>query len=183
MFIQTIAMALALLTAAPASKGPVVGQKAIDFELMNLRGERVTLSQYRGKVVLLDFWASWCGPCKEEMPFLDILQKTYGKSGLTVVAVNIDEKAKNAIRFLEQNQVKLMPLWDKDKKVVTAYDVTTMPTSLIIDQEGWIRFLHSGFRTEDFATYKKEIESLLKEKPRRAASARKSQTRDKGRRP
>lgn len=179
MFIKAIAVSLALFTIPAAGKGPVVGQKAIDFELQNFRGERVTLSQYRGKIVLLDFWASWCGPCKEEMPFLDLLQKTYGKSDFAVVAVNIDERLDNALRFLEQNQVKLMPLWDGKKKVVSAYDVAAMPTSMIIDQDGWIRFLHSGFEAEDFGSYKKEIEGLLRRDTNRAAKRGRPRSRAK----
>lgn len=145
-----------------AGSGPAVGHRALDFKLKSFDGETVTLSQYRGKVVLLNFWASWCPPCKEELPLVDELQKTYGPYGLVVLAVNIDNHASNARKFLKEQDIDLTPLWDAEKRVVGVYDVDTMPTLLMIDQEGWIRYIHSGFKVEDLPVYKREIESLLR---------------------
>ncbi|MCH6559519.1 chemotaxis protein CheW, partial [candidate division KSB1 bacterium] len=116
-----------------------------------------------GRVVLIDFWASWCQPCREELPLLDILNKTYGREDFKVVTVNIDNHPKNAVKFLETYSIKVAPLWDQKKKVVSAYDVQKMPTTILIDKNGWIRYIHSGFETEQFLTYKREIEILLKE--------------------
>ncbi len=152
---------LTLLLQPAAGGGAVVGSKAINFTLKTFQGKPVTLSKLRGKVVLLDFWASWCDPCREEMPFLDILQKKYGPRGFTVLAVNIDNSSKNALAFLQQYNIKLPSLWDKKKKVVSAYDVQAMPTTLIIDQRGWVRFIHHGFKAEKFPVYKRQIEMLL----------------------
>lgn len=142
---------------------PVVGSKSIDFTLKNFQGKNVSLSHYKGKVVLLDFWASWCVPCKVELPLLNSLQKKYGESGLIVIAINIDNKAKNAIDFLDQHNIKLTCTWDKEKKVVSAYDVETMPTSILIDKKSKIRFIHTGFEKDDIKKYVKEINTLLKE--------------------
>ncbi len=153
----------ALLVAPLSAKGPVVGNKAIDFTLKTFDGQTVSLSQYRGKVVLLDFWASWCGPCKEEMPFLSILQKSYGKAGLVVLAVNIDKERKNALKFMDHNAVQLTPLWDAKMEVVSSYDIAKMPTTFIIDRHGVIRFMHLGFKAEQFSEYKRQIEKLLQE--------------------
>ena len=158
-------MILTLMLAIQPALGnrPTVGSKAIDFTLKTFDGKQVTLSSLRGKVVLLDFWASWCQPCREELPLLDILNKTYGRENFKVVTVNIDNHPKNAVKFLETYSIKLTPLWDQDKKVVSAYDVQKMPTTILIDKNGWIRYIHSGFEAEQFHTYKREIEILLKE--------------------
>jgi len=117
---------------------------------------------------LLDFWASWCGPCKEEMPYLTLLQKTYGKDGFAVLAVNIDNEPKNALELLKDHSIRLPLILDKKRRVVSAYDVQTMPTSMIIDKQGWIRFIHRGFKAENFPRYKKEIEALLKQGARKS---------------
>jgi len=143
--------------------GLKVGQRAANFTLKTFAGEKVSLSDQRGKVVLLDFWASWCAPCKEEMPFLDLLQKTYGSDDFIVLAVNIDNHSQNAVEFLKRYSIKLASLWDEKKQVVAAYNLETMPSSILIDQEGWIRAIHSGFRVEDFPRYKQEVEKLIKE--------------------
>ncbi|MFQ5770140.1 MAG: TlpA family protein disulfide reductase [bacterium] len=163
MNVKTTPLFCALSVNPYLGNSPKVGQKALDFTLKTFRGVEESLSDHKGKVILLDFWASWCAPCKEEMPYLDILEKTYSKKGFTVLAVNIDNHAQNALEFLKRYAIKLMPLWDEKKQVVTAYDVETMPTSLIIDKEGGIRFIHSGFKAEEFHKYKMEIEKLLKE--------------------
>jgi thiol-disulfide isomerase/thioredoxin len=139
-----------------------VGQRAANFTLKTFAGEKVSLSDQRGKVVLLDFWASWCAPCKEEMPFLDLLQKTYGGEDFVVLAINIDNHPRNAVEFLKRYSIKLTSLWDENKQVVAAYNIETMPSSILIDQEGWIRAIHSGFRVEDFPRYKQEVEKLIK---------------------
>ncbi len=158
-------MILTLMLAIQPALGnrPTVGSKAIDFTLKTFDGKQVTLSSLRGKVVLLDFWASWCTPCREELPLLDILNKTYGRENFKVVTVNIDNHPKNAVKFLETYSIKIAPLWDKKKIVVAAYDIRKMPTTILIDKNGWIRYIHSGFETEQFLTYKHQIETLLKE--------------------
>jgi len=147
-----------------------VGQKAKDFTLKTFSGEKVSLSDHKGKVVLLDFWASWCTPCREEMPYLDILQKTYGSEAFAVLAINIDNQPKNALGFLKRYSIKLTPLWDEKKEVVSVYDVQTMPSSVLIDQRGFIRLIQSGFQVEDFQKYKREIEKLLKENRRKSTT-------------
>lgn len=166
MSFKSLALIVILSVLPIFGKGSVVGSKATDFTLMTFEGKKVTLSKQKGKVILLDFWASWCVPCKEELPLLDNLQNVYGKKGFRVLAVNIDNKPKNALKFLEQYFIKLTSLWDENKQVVAAYDVETMPTSLIIDKEGIIRYIHSGFIPDDIHKYKEEIEILLKSRKR-----------------
>jgi len=165
--IKTILFVFILFVQTAFARQPVVGEKAPDFVLKTLQGKNIRLHDFRGQVVLLDFWASWCGPCKLEMPYLNMLQKIYGREGFKVVAVNIDNKLPNAIKFIEKTGVKLVVLWDAKKQVVKSYDVNTMPTSFLIDQTGTIRHINSGFQTEDFQIYKKQTASLLNNKARR----------------
>ena len=116
----------------------------------------------KGKVVLLDFWASWCEPCKASFPIMDQLQKQYGSRGLVVLAVNVDEKQSDMRDFLKQNTVSFTVVRDAAQKLVAQAGITTMPSSLLIDGEGKVRFLHTGFHGEETRKqYEREIESLL----------------------
>ncbi len=174
MLVKSVLLTLSLLVNPFSGKGPTVGHKALDFTLKTVDGKNITLSDFRGQVVLLDFWASWCGPCKEEMPYLTLLQKTYGKDGFTVLAVNIDNESKNALKFLKEHSIRLPLILDEKKRVVSAYDVQAMPTTMIIDQKGWIRYVHSGFEAEKFPLYKQQIEKLLKEGKSKTARKRRA---------
>jgi thiol-disulfide isomerase/thioredoxin len=116
----------------------------------------------KGKVVVVDFWASWCLPCAKSFPVLDELQKKYGDK-LVILAVNVDEKAANMEKFLAKHAVSFTVVRDAQQKLVAAAEPQTMPTSFILDGEGKVRFLHSGFHGEDTRKeYITEIESLLK---------------------
>ncbi len=116
----------------------------------------------KGKVVIVDFWASWCLPCAKSFPVLDELQKKYGDK-LVVLAVNVDEKAANMEKFLAKHAVSFTVVRDAQQKLVAVAEPATMPTSFILDGEGKVRFLHSGFHGEDTRKeYISEIESLLK---------------------
>jgi len=116
----------------------------------------------KGKVVLLDFWASWCLPCAESFPVMDELQKKYGDR-LVIIAVNVDEKAANMKKFLEKHPVSFITVRDAAQKLVATVEPSTMPTSFILDGDGKVRFLHTGFHGKDTRQeYITEIESLLK---------------------
>jgi thiol-disulfide isomerase/thioredoxin len=124
-----------------------------------------TLPSTDGKVVLLDFWASWCAPCKASFPALDELQKQYAKQGLVVLAVNLDEKSETMQKFLKEHPVSFAVLRDPAHKLVEMADVQSMPSSFVVDRAGKVRFIHTGFRGEKtIAEYKTQIESLLQEK-------------------
>jgi thiol-disulfide isomerase/thioredoxin len=120
----------------------------------------------KGKVVILDFWASWCGPCAQSFPVMDELQKKYREQGLVIVAVSVDEKAANMEAFLKKNPVSFTVVRDPEQKLVAAVGPETMPTCFIVDRTGRVRFLHNGFHG---ATTRKEyieqIEALLKAAP------------------
>ena len=118
----------------------------------------------KGQVILLDFWASWCGPCKSSFPAMEDLHKSYSGRGLTIIAVSVDEKREDMERFLKSVHVSFTTVRDAGQKLVAAADVATMPTSLVIDRAGKIRFVHNGFHgDETVKKYREQIELLLKE--------------------
>ena len=125
-----------------------VGQPAADFELLNLKQEGVKLSGYKGKVVYLDFWASWCVPCRETFPFMNQLKEKYGKDGLEVIAVNIDTKRPDADKFLSQMPAEFTVLFDPKRVVAKTYELKGMPTTFLIDRSGNIISTHLGFQKD-----------------------------------
>jgi thiol-disulfide isomerase/thioredoxin len=137
-----------------------VGDTLPDLATYKLEGKLP--ESLKGKIVIVDFWASWCLPCAESFPVLDELQKKYGDK-LVVIGVNVDEKASNMDKFLKKHPVSFTLVRDAGQKLVDTVSPETMPTSFILDGEGKVRFLHSGFHGEKTQKeYVSEIESLLK---------------------
>lgn len=137
------------------------GQPAPEIQLKDLSGKPVTLSALKGKVVIVDFWASWCGPCRQSMPVLEKLSKTYKEKGLVVLGVNTDNDAKSASKFLAEVPVSFVVVNDADKRVARAYAPPTMPSSYIIDKQGRVRQVHAGFKAGDAKQLEAEIQQLL----------------------
>ncbi len=120
--------------------------------------------ELKGRVILLDFWASWCGPCKSSFPAMEEMTNKFTGQGLTVIAVSVDEKQENVELFLKSAKVSFTVVRDAQRKLVAAADIRSMPTSFLIDRSGKIRFIHAGFdRDKTRREYVKEIEQLLKE--------------------
>jgi peroxiredoxin len=145
----------------------MAGKAAPNFTLSSLDGKVLSLDKLKGTVVFLDFWASWCPPCKKEMPEIVRLAKMFNASDLSVVAVSVDKKKEHASGFMSTvpgAAGALTVLHDPEASVVAAYMAQAMPTSFIIDRSGVIRFVHFGYREDDPAEWVKEIESLLKGK-------------------
>jgi thiol-disulfide isomerase/thioredoxin len=118
----------------------------------------------RGQVVLVDFWASWCAPCKASFPAMEALQQKNGERGLVVLAINVDESDATMQKFLKKSPVSFAVVRDAKHKLVAAADVATMPTSFLVDRAGKVRFVHTGFRgAATQKEYEKEIDPLLKE--------------------
>ena len=118
----------------------------------------------KGQVILLDFWASWCGPCKKSFPAMQELHKQYAGRGLTIVAVSVDENREDMERFAKTANVSFTVVRNAGQKLVAAADVSTMPTSFLIDRAGKIRYVHKGFTGEETVKqYQEEIQQLLKE--------------------
>ncbi len=115
-----------------------------------------------GKVVLVDFWASWCNPCKASFPAMEQLLERHGKDGLVIVAVNLDDKRADMEAFLKKNPVSFIVVRDAEKKLVSAVNIGSMPTSFLLDRAGKIRAVHNGFHGEETMNkYEQEITQLL----------------------
>ena len=126
----------------------------------------IQLSDYIGKVVLIDFWASWCGPCRKEMPFLVELHEQFRKFGFEIIAINIDDEIKNMQGFISKLEKKpAFPiLIDHKKKNPELYEIKAMPTTIFVDKKGKIRFWHNGFKESHQEKYIRELKTLLNEK-------------------
>jgi peroxiredoxin len=158
---RVLVACLALLVPAVAL-ATKAGERAADFTLRDLAGKPVRLSELRGSVVLLDFWASWCVPCKKELPALAALQRRYQQAGKKVVilTVNIDKDRANAEKFLRSAKITgLRVLLDKEGAVAGQYDLPTMPTSFVIDKRGIVRYVHAGYRPGDERKVAAEIDA------------------------
>lgn len=140
------------------------GDGAPDISLTDLSGKPVSLAALKGKVVLVDFWASWCKPCREELPVLEGLQKKYGAQGLVIIGVNVDKDAGVAKKFLEDNKLNLSFTLanDAQHKVAASYAPPTMPSSYLVGRDGKVRFVHAGFRASDAKSMETEIQTLLR---------------------
>ena len=159
--IQIVVLCLTLAFAATASATIKVGDTFPDFKSYKIEG---TLPEkLRGKVVMVDFWASWCGPCAESFPAMDQLHIVYGDQGLVIIAVNVDEKKSDMDDFLKEHKVSFTIVRDAAQKLVEKAGVATMPGSYLIDRDGKVAFIHAGFHGAETAKqYEKEIQSLLK---------------------
>jgi peroxiredoxin len=136
---------------------------APSFTLPSRSGDTVSLAQLKGKVVMLNFWASWCGPCRQEMPLLDSMYKRYSSLGFTLVGVNVDANSKDAEAWLSKTPVSFPVLFDRESKVSAMYDVKAMPSTVFIDRKGNVRYLHKGYKAGDEGEYLNQIRALLKE--------------------
>ena len=154
-------LALGLSTPAQASIAPK--SQAPDFTLRSLDGPNLRLQEQRGKVVLLNFWATWCGPCREEMPQLNKLYEKYRPSGFTLLGVNVDEDSRNAAGIATQLGVKFPVLLDSDKRVSKLYELSAMPSTVVIDRDGRVRFMNRGYKSGTELEYDQQIRALLKE--------------------
>ena len=132
-------------------------------ELGGKGGSQLDLAKYKGQVVMINFWASWCGPCRQEMPLLENIYKKYNKMGFTLIGVNVEPDSKAAEGFLKQTPVSFPVIYDKDSTVSKAYDVSGMPSTVIIDRKGNLRMLHRGYKPGDENEYLDSIRTLVRE--------------------
>src|SRR5579863_3202714 len=143
----------------------LVGQKAPDFSVASVAGPsgKVSMGDLRGKVVLVDFWATFCEPCKKSFPKLQALNSTYAANGLKVVGISEDESEdKDKIPdFAQAYGAKFTLAWDGDKAIAQSYKPETMPSSFLVDKKGIVRFAHVGYHDGDAALLDKEIQELL----------------------
>jgi thiol-disulfide isomerase/thioredoxin len=126
-----------------------------------LLSNELDLSQYHGKVVYLDFWASWCVPCRKSFPWMNQLQEKYGTEKLVVIAVNLDKEQALAEAFLTQNPATFRIIYDPKSQLAKKYQIKGMPSSIIFDPSGRPVIAHTGFFTKKIPDYNKEIEQLI----------------------
>ena len=135
-------------------------EAAPNFDLPTDAGT-LTLAELKGKVVYLDFWASWCPPCRKSFPWMNEMERRYGRQGLAVVAVNLDKDHELATKFLEEVPAKFTVAFDEQGTVADSYHVPGMPSSFIIDRSGKIQAIHIGFRDEDIPELEASLRSVL----------------------
>jgi peroxiredoxin len=152
-----------LLCAGGVASATALNGVAPDFTLKSDAGTNLRLSEQRGQVVMINFWASWCGPCRQEMPVLDQLQQRYAKAGFTVLGVNVEEDSTQAERLLKQMNVSFPILFDSESIVSKLYDVSAMPVTVIVDRDGNMRYLHKGFKPSYEDSYRQQISELIRE--------------------
>lgn len=154
-------LALSVSVAAPPS--PMIGKTAPDFVLKGLDGKNMRLSEFRGQVVLINFWARWAGPSRDEMPALEQINSTYSRAGLAVLGVSIDEDLVRAREFAGSMRVSYPMLFDTADKTGTPFNIEKLPTTYVIDRGGVIRFTNIGFKRGDEKVYLDQIRELLRE--------------------
>lgn len=148
------------------SSSAYAGQHAPDFSLPRLGStELISLSDFRGKVVYLDFWASWCGPCRTSMPLLDTLRSEFHSQGFEVLAINLDDTPQLAQQFLTRVKVNYPIAYDASASTSTLYNVQGMPTAFLIDGHGQILGHHQGFKPEDISSLRAAIQTALQSLP------------------
>lgn len=134
-----------------------------EVQLVGIDGTKSALTNYKGKVVLVDFWASWCGPCRESFPWMNSIQQQYQSQGLEVIAINLDEEPELAHAFLQQVPAQFRVLLDTEAQLPDAFGLIGMPSSYLIDRSGLIRAQHIGFHASQVADYEQSIKTLLAE--------------------
>ncbi|MBC7983130.1 MAG: TlpA family protein disulfide reductase [Candidatus Obscuribacterales bacterium] len=139
------------------------GQSAPDFALRTLKQQNLRLSEFRGEVVLINFWASWCGACRQAMPGLNELHDKYHRAGLVMLSINLDDEVHRAMHMAQSLKIAFPVLLDERKDVGRQYQVDNMPMTLLIDREGIVRHVYVGYNRGDERKYLTEVRSLLNE--------------------
>jgi peroxiredoxin len=158
------ALAASLLVAASRAAAPtLVGKDAPDFVLKSMDGRNLRMSEYRGQVVLVNFWARWAGDSRQEMPALDRINTTYGRAGLVVLGISIDEDLARAREFAGAMKVSYPILFDTGPDIGRDYQLQKMPMTILVDRAGIVRYSNVGFKRGDERAYLDHIRELLRE--------------------
>lgn len=162
--LMPLVAALALLVGvAPQAMAETINGKAPDFTLKSRSGENIKLSELRGKVVFINFWASWCGPCRQEMPVLDQLYQRYRDLDFTVLGVNVEENPDAARSLLKDVPVTFPILFDSSNSVTKLYQVKGMPSSILVDRDGNMRHVYMGYQRGYEQEYQNQVRALIAE--------------------
>ena len=158
-----IALSALLAAASPAAAPTIVGKEAPDFVLKSMDGRNLRLSEYRGQVVLVNFWARWAGDSRQEMPALDRINTTYHRAGLMVLGVSVDEDSRRAREFADAMKVGYPILFDTSSNIGRDYLLQKMPMTILVDRSGVVRYANVGFKRGDDRAYLDQIRELLRE--------------------
>jgi len=158
-----VGLAFSAIAATSLASSGLQGRPAPDFALKSSSGENLRLSEHRGEVVMVNFWATWCGPCRQEMPLLDELYSRYQRVGFSLLGVNIDDNSSKAMKMISELGVTFPVLFDSRKEVSKLYEVEAMPVTVLIDREGTVRYVHHGYKPGYEEKYLDQIRSLLRE--------------------
>ncbi len=160
---RMLGIALLTLMMPVIGHAVAVSDDAPDFTLKSLEGSNLRLEEYRGQVVLLNFWASWCGPCRQEMPLLDRLHHRYEDTGFAVLGVNVEGEVAPAQEIVDKTNVTFPILIDDGQKVSEMYNLQAMPSTVVIDRDGVVRYIHLGYKPGDEAKYVEVVKQLIRE--------------------
>ena len=162
--LHTMITALVVIIVLSTDVSAALEQSAApDFTLKSTDGRNLRLSEYRGEVVLINFWASWCGPCRQEMPILSDLHERYKSLGFTVLGINVEEDSTDARRLLGKTPVSFPVLLDNTSSVSRQYDVVAMPSTVLVDRNGNMRYLHKGYKPGLEEQYLRQVRELIRE--------------------
>lgn len=163
---RAVVACLAVLLGLPvlaSAQSALVGKAAPDFVLRSLRGENIRLSEHSGEVVIVNFWSTWCGPCRQEMPQLDQLYAKYRRAGLVLLGVSLDPQRERAAEMAQTLKVAYPVLFDHDQNVSRSYGVGDLPVTLLIDRQGVVRFVSQGYKPGYESRYAEQLRGLLNE--------------------
>jgi peroxiredoxin len=158
-----LACCLSLSLPGMAVAAATPGSAAPDFSLAARDGGKVRLGDLRGQVVMINFWATWCGPCRQEMPLLAQLNTKYEPLGFTLLGVNVEPDSAAAVTWLKGMPVTFPILFDTSSVVAGSFGVEGMPSTVFVDRKGQVRYIHRGYKPGDEAKYADMIRSLVKE--------------------
>ncbi|MFV1982540.1 MAG: TlpA disulfide reductase family protein [Thiohalomonadales bacterium] len=159
--IFSILITFTLLFFSSTASAVKVKQIAPDFTLASNKGSNIRLKDLRGKVVMINFWATWCAPCRKELPLLNVLYNKYKSKGFVLLGVNIDDNSKLANKMIKDLKINFPVLFDKTQATSEKYDLQAMPSTFILDKNGVIRFSHYGYKSGYEKKYDKDVKSLL----------------------
>jgi len=141
----------------------LVAQQAPDFALKSIAGENMRLSEYRGEVVMVTFWSTWCGRCRDQLPVVDDLYMSHRDQGFKVLSVSIDDDIRRTRDTAADLRLQIPVLFDEHKSASRLYDLDTLPQIILVDPTGVVRHVHAGYRRGDEQLYRDEVTRMLAE--------------------
>lgn len=163
MFLQQFLTRVAIIFSLGFLSLQASANAAPDFTLQSNSGENVRLAEARGQVVMLNFWATWCTPCRKEMPLLDAMYQRYKSAGFVIYGINVEEDSEGAKKLIKDLNVTFPVLFDIESKASSLYEVDAMPTTVLIDKKGQVRYVHRGYKPGDENIYRDRIRELIRE--------------------